>query len=219
MKKPMRNVSDDYLWDQTGEPDPEIQELEQLLGTLRCQPRPLEIPAALQLSRPRFVLRDFKPRLAIAAAIALVVLGAGLWLGLARRERRDTPELVKTAAKPSASDDSRQAAVIVPEDVSHENPNAGNEVLKEPVSVLVERVNRTRRNRPNPTTVAANANRQREIELKTPELAGNELKEAQAGKAHLMLALRVASAKLNLAIKKAQGSTSGNLIHNQHKVG
>ena len=39
-------MSDDYLWDRTGEPDPEIQKLEEVLGTLRYQPRPLRIPAA-----------------------------------------------------------------------------------------------------------------------------------------------------------------------------
>ena len=35
-------MNDDYLWDRTGEPDPEIQELEEVLGTLRYQPQPLE---------------------------------------------------------------------------------------------------------------------------------------------------------------------------------
>ena len=41
------NIEDDYLWDKTGEPDAEIQQLEQVLGTLRHQPRSLEIPAGL----------------------------------------------------------------------------------------------------------------------------------------------------------------------------
>src|SRR6266545_7807215 len=36
------NIDSDYLWDRTGEPDPEIQELEEILGTLRYQPRPLD---------------------------------------------------------------------------------------------------------------------------------------------------------------------------------
>ena len=33
------NNDGDYLWDKTGEPDPEIQQLEEILGTLRYQPR------------------------------------------------------------------------------------------------------------------------------------------------------------------------------------
>ena len=37
-------MKDDYLWDGSGEPDPEIRELEDILGELRYQPRPLEIP-------------------------------------------------------------------------------------------------------------------------------------------------------------------------------
>ena len=41
----MMTIRGDYLWDKTGEPDPEVQELEEILGTLRYQPRPLEIPA------------------------------------------------------------------------------------------------------------------------------------------------------------------------------
>ena len=41
-------MNDDYLWDKSGQPDPEIQQLEEILGTLRYQPRPLEIPAACE---------------------------------------------------------------------------------------------------------------------------------------------------------------------------
>ena len=37
----------DYLWDKTGEPDEDAEQLEQLLGTLKYQPRPLEIPATV----------------------------------------------------------------------------------------------------------------------------------------------------------------------------
>jgi hypothetical protein len=35
-------MKEDYLWDKTGEPDPEIQQLEEILGTLRYQP--LQLP-------------------------------------------------------------------------------------------------------------------------------------------------------------------------------
>ncbi len=46
-------MNDDYLWDRTGEPDPEIQQLEQALGTLRHQPQRFEIPASLMVARKR----------------------------------------------------------------------------------------------------------------------------------------------------------------------
>jgi len=71
-------MNDNYLWDRTGEPDADVQQLEELLGTLRYQPRPLEIPATINTGRRR----TFIP-LAIAAAIALLVIGAGLWIRFA----------------------------------------------------------------------------------------------------------------------------------------
>ncbi len=216
MKKPMRDVGDDYLWDQSGEPDPEIQELEQMLGTLRYQPRPLEIPEGLQPGRQRFAIRDFKPHLAIAAGIALVVLGAGLWLGL---ERQDPSAIATTETTVPATDNANRAAVIVPEDVLERVSEDRGDNVEKPVAVLIKDLKKTRRNQFNQTTVAANTNPPRAPEATTPELDANELKQAEAGKAQLMLALRVASAKLNLAIKKTQGTNNPNQIHNQHKVG
>src|SRR5204862_2851939 len=67
-------MNDNYLWDRTGKPDADLQELEELLGTLRYQPRPFEIPATIRRSN-RMVLP-----LAIAAAIALTMLAAALWI-------------------------------------------------------------------------------------------------------------------------------------------
>jgi hypothetical protein len=64
-------MNEDYLWDGSGEPDPEIENLEQLLGKYRYTQRPLELPA-----RPT---RRIPLQLAAAAAIVLMVL-AGLWV-------------------------------------------------------------------------------------------------------------------------------------------
>ena len=90
-------IDDDYLWDRTGEPDPEIQELEEILGTLRYQPRALEIPADLVVDRKRSFFRDFGPPLAIAATIAMLLLALGVWLGL----RRAQPAPLAVAPKPT----------------------------------------------------------------------------------------------------------------------
>ena len=46
-------MNDNYLWDRSGEPDPEIQKLEELLGELRYQPQPLQIPANITVGRKR----------------------------------------------------------------------------------------------------------------------------------------------------------------------
>jgi hypothetical protein len=69
-------MSDDYLWDGSGEPDPEIESLERLLANYRYQPKPVEIPA-----RPRRLFKVWV--VAAAAAIVLMVLAgvlaAGMW--------------------------------------------------------------------------------------------------------------------------------------------
>src|SRR5262249_1456024 len=74
-------MSCDYLWDRTGEIDPEIQQLEEILDPLGYQPRPLSFPADVW-PRPRPI---FFPPLVVAAAIALVALAFGLWLAVIRR--------------------------------------------------------------------------------------------------------------------------------------
>ncbi len=50
-------MSEEYLWDKSGKPDPEIQELEEILGTLRYQPKPLVLPHSLLLRRADNKLR------------------------------------------------------------------------------------------------------------------------------------------------------------------
>jgi len=72
-------MNDDYLWDKTGQPDPEIQQLEEILGTLRYQPRPLALPRK----------RNYFPLLAIAASLLLVLLAGGIWLRV--RSRNEAP--------------------------------------------------------------------------------------------------------------------------------
>ena len=86
-------MNDDYLWDRSGEPDPEIQRLEELLGTLRYQPKPLR---PLQL-RPR---RNYVPLLAIAATLAIALLAGGLWLLLPRKQASIPSVAFTTPAAP-----------------------------------------------------------------------------------------------------------------------
>src|SRR5262245_20894090 len=89
-------MKDNYLWDRTGEVDAEVQQLEELLGSLRYQPKPLEIPATISLRRKR----PFIP-LAIAAAIAVLMIGAGLWVRFAKSNPGRT-EQAKTSPQPTA---------------------------------------------------------------------------------------------------------------------
>ena len=69
-------MNEDYLWDKSGAPDPEIQQLEEILGTLRYQPQPLRVA-------PR---RNYLALLAIAATLLIALLAGGLWLLLPKQE-------------------------------------------------------------------------------------------------------------------------------------
>ena len=74
-------MSEDYLWDGSGEPDPEVQRLERLLGRLRhTRPAP-EFPAP-PVRFPR--TRALFPRLALATAAVLLIAVA--WQVLRRSE-------------------------------------------------------------------------------------------------------------------------------------
>jgi hypothetical protein len=79
-------MNDDYLWDKSGQPDPQIQQLEEILGTLRYQPKPIVIPDELPATRRR----NLFPLLAIAASILLALLAGGIWLRV--RSRVEAPK-------------------------------------------------------------------------------------------------------------------------------
>ena len=102
-------MKDDYLWDQTGKPDPEIERLEQMLSVYKYQPKQLELPA-----RPG---TWFSPRLAAAAALILMAV-AGLWVFFNRGDQststiatRDLP-VEQQVTKPQ--DDSNKAVSSEP---------------------------------------------------------------------------------------------------------
>ena len=196
-------MNEDYLWDRTGEPDPEIQQLEDVLGTLRYQPRPLELPAQVRIGQRRTLF----PRMAIAAAVATMLVGAAAWLlfqkpnapvGLGSASNVPAVEKVKTPSGDAA----------VP---------AKDEVAK---SLIVNETPEKSRNRTSVRKILPVTNRQsRPLALRANELTPGDRAEAQAAKEQLLLALRVASAKLSLAQKKAQVGYPGSLRRNQHKVG
>lgn len=79
-------MREDYLWDRSGEPDPEVEKLENLLGRLRqdVPPPRFELPAAGPQRRFGWLWRW---QMAAATAAVVVVLAAGLWLAL-----RPSPE-------------------------------------------------------------------------------------------------------------------------------
>jgi hypothetical protein len=185
------NMNDNYLWDRTGEPDAEVRQLEDLLGSLRYQPRPLEIPPTMNVRRKR----AFIP-LAIAAAIALLMIGAGLWVRFANSNRRPVLQAERapdsTAPAPTAprSNDQLASSVTLP---------APRETYSAP-----RKTNR----------VLTAAKTRRPIEPAAPVLTAEEL----AQKEQVIVALRLVSFKLNMAQRKAQGLPQINSIRN-HKIG
>ena len=80
-------MNEDYLWDKSGDPDPQIQELEELLEPLRYQPKPLELPNDFPVVRKR----NYFPLLAIAATVLIALLATGLWLRV-RTEKSAPPQ-------------------------------------------------------------------------------------------------------------------------------
>jgi FecR protein len=75
-------MNDDYLWDRSGTPDPEIQHLESLLAEFRHAGRPLVLPTATLVAstKPHGLLLQMPwlPRLA-APAVVLLAFGLGLF--------------------------------------------------------------------------------------------------------------------------------------------
>jgi len=190
-------MKDDYLWDRSGQPDPEIQQLEDILGELRYQPRTLEISRGVQTGRNRY--------LAIAAAVALALLGLGLWLGI---QRQSPTDVIVGKPQESKKESSGIAAAPPIDEKKLSNLSAKNHT---PAAVEVN-------TDPQPRYRAPNTRRPRHT-VTTPRMTAEEIAEARLAKDRLMLALRVASSKLNYAQKKTQGSGPANQVHNQHKIG
>ena len=99
-------MKEDYLWDKSGEPDPEIQQLEEILGALRYQPKPLELSQDLPTPRQR---RNHFPLLAIAASVLLALFAAGVWLRV-RTQGESQPKQASAAPSPAAVDDNPTVA-------------------------------------------------------------------------------------------------------------
>jgi len=86
-------MNDDYLWDASGTPDPEIQRLESLLADFRQADRalvfPVEMPAAPRGILGLLLRMPSLPRLA-AAAVILFTLGVTLFFSLRPKHAQDT---------------------------------------------------------------------------------------------------------------------------------
>ncbi len=184
-------MNDNYLWDRSGEPDPEVQELEEILGTLRYQPRPLEIPANIRVAKKR----NYVP-LAIAASIAIMVIGAALWFQLSRSQ--SAPGIQANSESKIGPSEKQAAPVEPPKQLA----TAGGTEESGP--------------RPEPKKMLVASHKHRETRVpRQPAFTPEELAE----KEQVLTALRLVSAKLNLAQRKVQGLPQRNIFRNQNKIG
>lgn len=205
----------DYLWDKSGESDPEVERLEELFEGLRYKPRDLELPATAQ--SPARSSRRSWPGLA-AATLALMGL-AGLWL-VQHRQGATGPQPAAIAhAAPLAertgsfgqSHDSLPAPDVERQSTPGNSVKANKDravallspssaqtvhrpVIKRRPELIGPVIERTR---PEREAVAA-PDQQRLIEQRQ-QVEGIRARE------ELMLALQVASTTLNHAQRKAQG--------------
>lgn len=190
-------MNDNYLWDRTGKPDPDIQKLEELLGELRYQPRPLHIPAHINVGRKR----SFFLPMTIAAAIIMVAILSALWFQFNRR-----PTL--------QADEPRQSAPVTPTNVNQTESSPE----QKPLLVKDEPKEQEPRRQLNRNLLVINKRPVNRRVTSTPRLTPEELAE----KEQVLVALRLVSAKLNLAQRKTVGApqtTSPNIIRNQHRIG
>lgn len=107
-------MKDDYLWDGSGETDPEIEHLEKVLGRYRYQPRPLSPALTGQLAPRR---ARWWPKVAVAAAIILMAL-AGVWIVATHRKgAQDDSRLAAGGAEqePAQQETPKQPSNIRPE--------------------------------------------------------------------------------------------------------
>src|SRR5258708_32977608 len=187
-------MDNNYLWDRSGEIDPDIQQCEEQPGTLRYHRQPLQLPNTLQTGRRR----SFYPLMAIAATIALVAIALGLWFASHTRQAEPSS---------SANENSLRGAKPIERQRPPQNDQPQQAVVGPGVKPPV-----TQRYRERTRTLLA---RNKVRPPAPPELTPAELAERE----QVLVALRLVSFKLNVAQRKAQGLPAPNSIRNQHKIG
>jgi hypothetical protein len=218
----------DYLWDKTGEPEEDVAQLENLLGTLKYQPRPLEIPATAMppatttAAHPTTATTIFsRPRLALAASLVLTML-AGVWLFTRQGEPQQSRLAEVKQGSPAAGSAQPDKAIAAnAEATENASPgHTGQPERREDKAVAVVAASTPRPHRPSrrpfvkrhrlPTRVEENspAPQQQEVAVvdgtthwQVEQPLTPQQREATE---QLMLALRLASAKLNYAQREMQ---------------
>ncbi|HEY0323016.1 MAG TPA: hypothetical protein VGC66_18820 [Pyrinomonadaceae bacterium] len=186
-------MKDDYLWDKTGEADPEIQHLERVLGQLRHKRSSQELLPALD-KLPRTNPRPFSKLLAIAATLAFALLALGAFLVNQRQLKKQevgnstvvmvNPGLPEPTIAPSDAKTSRADEIKQPD-------NDRSITVADPVSTPRRSVIESRRRSP--------------IRIREASITEREQAEGLLAKERLIKALEITSSQLNFVQKKVKG--------------
>lgn len=147
-------MKEDYLWDGSGEPDAEVQELENLLGRYRHnQPRPAFDQLAVEQPRShRWHLPVFRFSFSFAAVAAVLLIGVSTLLVLhARKASQAGPawDIARIAGTPRVgwhklSADSRTAKLQVGQTLVTDNSSRASITLDETGQIEVDPQSRLR---------------------------------------------------------------------------
>jgi hypothetical protein len=222
----------DYLWDKSGEPDADVERLEELLGRLRHTGRAPELPFEFERQASTLEVKTrasvfgasglLRPaRLAVAAALLLAVLaGAFVMLRAVRKDggRASAGNETKvTQPQPGAREEMRERGDEPAPQVaaSPSNQSATPERLqREPAHrdelVGAQAFPKPRRREPAPREAASNVRTEREIKTAVAHVEGFDggavdLQRRVRAKEQLVYALRLTSE----ALKEVRGRASG----------
>ena len=188
-------MNEDYLWDKSGETDPEIAELERQLGRLRFKAaaHPLALPTALPATA--WYRRNFSSMVAIAATLVILLLAGGLWLSWRGSIFNDGKilQVADSGPRPPIGPIDSTTAANKPE-APQVNNSASNTVQP---ARFRDRARSERRRELIAARAAINQARAR----REQQLA----REGEAAKAQLIRALYITSDALNTVQRKIQG--------------
>ena len=200
----------DYLWDKTGEPEEDVAQLEQLLGALRYEPRPLAIPEELRARQARGHFRPQRSfnwqRLAVAASLLLTLL-AGAWLVKSQYNKQ-----TQSASAPMRQRIGAPPSEVAPQQQQTATVNNANALpVPKPAQIATsERVNYRRPPRVFNRDRARRRAPQQELTTRPQEQLATTVMtpEQKAATEQLLLALRIASAKYNYAQREMQEASA-----------
>jgi hypothetical protein len=151
-KDPVRK--DDYLWDGSGEPDPEVQKLENLLGRYRHnQPAPAFDHIAVEKPAPHpWRFPAFRFSFELAAIAAVLLMGITTFVAFRARPSRDSGpawEIARIAGAPrvgwhSLSANSETAKLKVGQTLVTDNSSRASITLDETGRIEVDPASRLR---------------------------------------------------------------------------